>query len=63
MFSEIIGGLKMKEFIKHFKKWNKWRKLNTNSNIHKLLVLFKLVNSPTFNCMIYNDSNNRRGKR
>lgn len=52
----------MIKFKKHFKKWNRWRKSNTNSKIHKLLVLLKLVNSPTFYYMIYNDSNSRRGK-
>lgn len=51
-----------KEFIKHFKKWNRWRKSNLNSKVHKILVLLKVVHSPTFYYMIYNDSNNGRGK-
>lgn len=38
----------MKKFINHFKQWNIWRKRSTDGPIHKLLVLFKIVHSPTF---------------
>jgi hypothetical protein len=34
--------------IKHIKRWNKWRKSNGNSRLHKLMVLFGIVKSPTF---------------
>lgn len=38
----------MKKFVTHFKLWNKWRKNSGNGFIYKLLVLFNLVISPTF---------------
>lgn len=38
----------MKKLKKHFKKWNGWRKHSLNSKFHKLLVLFGIVKSPTF---------------
>lgn len=31
----------------HVKRWNKWRKKNTNGKIHKFLVLIGLINSPS----------------
>ena len=34
--------------IKHFKRWNDWRKHNSNSRFYKLLVLLGIVKSPTF---------------
>lgn len=34
--------------LKHIKRWNKWRKHNRNSKLHKLLVLLGLRKSPTF---------------
>jgi hypothetical protein len=34
--------------IKHFKRWNRWRKLSVESKLFKFLVLIKLANSPTF---------------
>lgn len=34
--------------FKHIERWNKWRKRNRNSKLHKLLVLLKLAHSPTF---------------
>lgn len=37
----------MKRLIKHFKRWNKWRKRNTNSRFYKLLVLLGICKSPT----------------
>lgn len=43
--SDIVSAIKR---TTHFKKWNRWRKGNTNSWFHKLLVLLKLRHSPTF---------------
>lgn len=37
----------MKKLKEHIRKWNKWRKGNTNGKIHKILVLFG-KHSPTF---------------
>ena len=37
--------------VNHIKKWNRWRKRNINSHFYKLLVLLKLVKSPTFEMM------------
>lgn len=34
--------------VKRFKLWNRWRKNSLNNWTHKLLVLFGLVESPTF---------------
>ena len=51
-----------KEFKKHLKKWNRWRKSNLNGKIHKLLVLIKVVNSPTFYSMNCNDLNSSKKK-
>lgn len=42
-----------KKIKKHFKKWNSWRKYNTNSWLHKILVLLKLRHSPTFENWYY----------
>ena len=39
----------MKKLIRHFKRWNIWRKHNGNGNLHHFLVLIGLVNSPTMN--------------
>jgi ABC-type multidrug transport system fused ATPase/permease subunit len=40
---DLKGGV-----IKHIKRWNSWRKYNRNSKLHKLLVLFNMIHSPTF---------------
>ena len=40
---DFKGGI-----IKHIKRWNRWRKYNCNSKLHKLLVLFNMAPSPTF---------------
>ena len=32
----------------HIEKWLEWRKRNTNGWFHHLLVLFKIIVSPTF---------------
>lgn len=42
----------MKKLIKHFKRWNVWRKHNLNSPWHHILVLFGIVKSPTFELFI-----------
>lgn len=41
----------MERIIKHFKRWNVWRKYNKNGIWHKILVLFGVIKSPTFNHM------------
>lgn len=38
----------MKNLIRYFKEWNKWRKRNTNGKFYKFLVLIKIAKSPTF---------------
>ena len=38
----------MKSIIKHFRRWNIWRKKSLNGCIHKLFVLFRIIRSPTF---------------
>lgn len=42
----------MSRLISHCKKWNCWRKYNDNTGFHKLLVLFKIVKSPTFDITV-----------
>ena len=37
----------MKNLIKHFRRWNIWRKRNCNGRLHKILVLFGVTKSPT----------------
>lgn len=39
----------MKALIIHIRVWNMWRKHSGNSRLQKLLVLFGLFHSPTFN--------------
>ncbi len=34
--------------IEHIKRWNVWRKHNKNGIVHKILVLFGIIKSPTF---------------
>jgi hypothetical protein len=41
--------------IKHIKRWNVWRKHNTNGFAHKILVLFGIIKSPTFYCTMTNE--------
>lgn len=36
--------------VNHFRRWNIWRKHSLNKPLHKLLVLFGVIKSPT---MIY----------
>lgn len=40
--------IKIKKIIKHIKRWNEWRKESLNNPVQKLLVLFKVIESPTF---------------
>ena len=35
-------------FRRHFRRWNAWRKSSVNCKFHQILVLLKLVKSPTF---------------
>lgn len=34
--------------INHIRQWNKWRKGCLNGKFYKLLVLLKIIRSPTF---------------
>ena len=44
----IIGEvIMMKKLIRHFRRWNVWRKYNVNGTLHHILVLFGLVYSST----------------
>lgn len=36
------------KLINHIRQWNHWRKRCLNGPVHKVLVLFGLVHSPTF---------------
>lgn len=38
--------------LSYLRRWNYWSKRNKNGFIHKLLVLFRLIESPTFNMTI-----------
>lgn len=38
----------MRRIIRHIKRWNIWRKKNTNGKLHHILVLFGIIKSPTF---------------
>lgn len=42
----------MKKIIRHFKRWNIWRKHNCNSKLHQFLVLIGLSNSPTLGSVL-----------
>lgn len=44
----IFMTKKVRKFRIHIQRWNVWRKRNTNSWFHKLLVLLGLQLSPTF---------------
>lgn len=37
----------MKNLIKHFRRWNIWRKRSLNNKLYKFLVLFGVIKSPT----------------
>lgn len=36
------------KLINHIRMWNNWRKRSLNGPVYKVLVLFGLVHSPTF---------------
>lgn len=38
----------MKNLFGHIRRWNYWRKRNTNGRLHHILVLLGVVKSPTF---------------
>lgn len=38
----------MKKLLNHIKRWNSWRKCNTNAWWYKILVLLGICRSPTF---------------
>lgn len=38
----------MKNLSRHIRRWNRWRKRNTNGHLHHILVLLGVVKSPTF---------------
>lgn len=40
--------MKNKKIVNRIKRWNEWRKKNTNSKFWKFMVLTKFVSSPTF---------------
>lgn len=37
----------MNKKIVHFRRWNIWRKRSLDSKMHKLLVLFGIIKSPS----------------
>lgn len=45
--------------INHIRRWNIWRKHNMNNCLHKLLVLFKLIYSPTFAFVLLPEEENK----
>ena len=40
--------IKIKKLIQHIKRWNEWRKGCLNNPVYKFLVLFRVIDSPTF---------------
>lgn len=38
----------MKKFKERYSYWKIWSKLNTNTRVFKILVLFRLANNPSF---------------
>lgn len=49
----------MKNLIKHFRRWNIWRKYNRNSGLHKILVLFGVAKSPTMATVLLSEEINK----
>lgn len=44
--------------INHIRRWNIWRKHCLNGSIHKMLVLFGVIHSPTFSyTLLPNETN------
>ena len=52
----------LKRIKRHIKKWNEWRKHNTNGKLHKFLVLIGLVHSLTFSIQLTREDIDRIGK-
>lgn len=57
MIEQIYKIFNMKKYknrvIQHIRRWNVWRKRSLNNPIYKLLVLFGIMKSPTFNfCLL-----------
>lgn len=46
---------KARKLRRHFERWNKWRKVSISSFSYKLLVLFGLQHSPTFEMILTED--------
>ena len=46
LFQEVLYLLK--RLSEHFERWNVWRKHSTDHSITKILVLFGVIQSPTF---------------
>lgn len=48
-----------KRFIRHIKRWNKWRKRNLNGRLHKFMtLLFGSKYSPTFAATLTDEDEN-----
>lgn len=49
-----------KRFIRHIKRWNKWRKRNLNGRLHKFLTLILGDEySPTFATTLTDEEENK----
>lgn len=42
----------MKKICKRYKLWKNWCKHCSNGGLHKILVLFGIIHSPTFYCYV-----------
>lgn len=42
----------MKKIIKHFRRWNIWRKRSCNGKLYKILVLLGVTKSPTMTTVL-----------
>ena len=38
----------IKRLVKRIRRWNSWRKVNTNGKLHHIKVLLGIIYSPTF---------------
>lgn len=45
----------MSRLIKHFRRWNIWRKHNVNHKLHKFLVLIGFTKSPTMTYVLLSE--------
>lgn len=43
----VLVTLRENRVFKHVRRWNYWRKYNSNGRLHKLLVLLGVIKSPT----------------